>query len=96
MSLVLEGVEYYTMKDAVCLLSVSRQTIWRWRRDRKIPQGQLFRQKHLLFTSSEFRQIAAFANRLEPVPPNRLQLGFLSQSLWSEPASDPRETKRHG
>ena len=96
MSLSVEGITYYTMKDIVSQLSVSRQTLWRWRREGKIPQGQLFRDKQLLFTKLEFGQIEAFANRIEPSPRNSLQLSFLNNNGRPEPKFILNGIQRNG
>lgn len=80
MPLTVDAITYYTMKDAVDLLSITRQTLWRWRREGKVPQGRLFRRRRLLFSQSEFGQIEAFANKMESLPVNRLQLSFLNDA----------------
>lgn len=66
MALNVDGVVYCTMGDVVRALSISRQTLWRWRSEGKIPSGRRFRDRQLLFTESELRVIEEFANRIEP------------------------------
>ena len=67
MPLQIGGVAYYTIGEVTKTLSISRQTLWRWRTDGKVPPGHRFRNKQLLFTESEFRTVEEFANRIEPV-----------------------------
>jgi hypothetical protein len=62
---------------------VTRQTLWRWRRQGKIPKGSLYRGKDLVFTLEEASDIRRYANRLEPTP---LQLGLFNGRLHDEDA----------
>lgn len=63
----IEGVDYVSASDAAREVGVSRQTLWRWRQDGKIPVGRRFRDGRVLFTEEEFAEIWRFANRLEPI-----------------------------
>lgn len=66
MPLLIEGVEYFTAADIQRSIGVVRQTLWRWRRARKIPQGRRYRDKRIVFTREEVAAIREFSNRLEP------------------------------
>jgi hypothetical protein len=68
MTIEIEGVQYYTATDVHEELGIARQTLWRWRRDSKIPQGRRHRGYKVVFTAAEMAQIRDFANRLEPLP----------------------------
>ena len=75
MPIQIEAVEYFTAADIQRSIGVARQTLWRWRRDRKIPQGRRYRGKRIVFTREEVEAIREFSNRLEPAdsaPPERL------------------------
>jgi hypothetical protein len=77
MSFVLEGTTYFSAADVIRELRVSRQTLWRWRGDGKIPAGRRFRGHRVLYTADEFDAIREFAHRLEPIdgtPPTQLKL----------------------
>jgi beta-N-acetylglucosaminidase len=50
-------------------LNVSRQTLWRWRAEDKIPAGHVYR-KQLVFTEEEADLVRKYANRVEPARPN--------------------------
>lgn len=63
----ISGIKYFTIADIVKKLGLARQTIWRWRRERKIPAGHRFRGKLILFTEDEIEKILQFANRIEPI-----------------------------
>lgn len=66
MPIEVEGVEYFTATDIQREVGVVRQTLWRWRRDRKIPQGRRYRDKNIVFTRAEVEAIREYSNRLEP------------------------------
>lgn len=66
MPIEIEGVEYFTAADIQREVGVVRQTLWRWRRARVIPQGLRYRNKSIVFTRAEVEVIREYANRLEP------------------------------
>lgn len=76
----IDGVDYFSMAEVILATGVCRQTVWRWRKAGRIPQGQLFRDRKILYTESEFRAIREFASRVDPVepvdvdPPDQLRL----------------------
>ena len=63
----LESSEYWSAAELIRELHVSRQTLWRWRRLRKIPVGRRFRDGQILFTAAEADSIRHYANKVEPV-----------------------------
>ena len=66
-ALEIEGVKYIAAASVTQGLGVTRQTLWRWRLDGKIPQGHRFRNRRLFFTETEVESISEFANRIEPI-----------------------------
>jgi len=66
MAVEISGVRYYSTAAVLTEVDVSRQTLWRWRKDGLIPQGHRFRNGRLLFTRAEFDAILSYANRIEP------------------------------
>ena len=66
MTITVDGIEYATATELLDELKISRQTLWRWRQQGKIPSGRLHRNNKLVFTSEEAASIRGFANRLEP------------------------------
>jgi protein involved in temperature-dependent protein secretion len=64
---VIDGVRYHSVSEIEDELHVSRQTLWRWRREGSIPVGQRFRNRQVLFTDAEVQAIRGFANRLTPI-----------------------------
>jgi excisionase family DNA binding protein len=74
MTLKIRGLVYFTASEIAERLAVSRQTLWRWRQDGKIPPGHRFRNRHVIYTPAEVDEIERFANRIDPIdPPDTLQ-----------------------
>lgn len=80
MPLVIDGVKYYKSKEITGRLSVTRQTLWRWRSNGKIPYGHRFRDKQVIFTESELKEIEDYANRIEPLDIDSPQLSLFSNN----------------
>jgi hypothetical protein len=66
MPIDIEGVTYFSATDIHRAIGVARQTLWRWRKARKIPQGRRYRDRQVLFTKDEVDMVREYANRLEP------------------------------
>jgi len=60
------GVQYYSTTFVLAEVGISRQTLWRWRREQLVPKGHRFRNGQLLFTRSEYQKILEHANHIEP------------------------------
>jgi len=76
-SIEIDGVEFFGLADVADELEVSRQTLWRWRRNGNIPAGSRFRDRRVFFTSTEVEKISRYANRIEPIDqpnPNQMSL----------------------
>jgi len=81
MPIEIEGVAYYSAAEVCRELHLTRQTLWRWRQDRKVPTGRRYRNHQLLFTSEEMAAIRQYANRLEPAdPPVGIQMKLFTAS----------------
>jgi hypothetical protein len=62
-----DGISYFSAADVARDCGVTRQTLWRWRGDGKIPQGVRYRDKQVLFTAEDLNRIREFAHRIKPV-----------------------------
>jgi excisionase family DNA binding protein len=70
MAVDVNGIRYLSATEIAKQIGVSRQTLWRWRNDGKIPLGRRYRDRQILFTEDELQQILAFANRVESLTPS--------------------------
>lgn len=61
------GQQFFTNNEVSEQLSVSRQTLWRWREKGRIPPGVRYRTRQVLFTADEVMAIREYANKLEPI-----------------------------
>lgn len=66
MPIEINGDRYVLATEAAETAGVTRQTLWRWRRDGKIPAGHKYRGRQIVFTYDELDLIQQFAERLEP------------------------------
>ena len=66
MPLKVGGKTFYKAKEVAQLAGVSRQTLWRWQRDDKIPSGRRYRGRERLYTLEEAQTVHAYAHRMEP------------------------------
>lgn len=69
MPIVIDQVEYFTAADIQGDLGIARQTLWRWRKAARIPQGRRYRDRQVVFTRPEVEAIREYSNRLEPASP---------------------------
>ncbi|MFL6450935.1 MAG: helix-turn-helix domain-containing protein [Bryobacteraceae bacterium] len=78
MPITIAGQTYHSASELADELGISRQTLWRWRDQKKIPPGLRYRSGQVLFTDDEAQTIREFANRLEPIepgtPPSQMKL----------------------
>lgn len=67
MPIEIQGVAYHATAEITKELGISRQTLWRWRQEGKIPQGSRFRDRQIVFSPAEREAIREYAHHLEPV-----------------------------
>ena len=79
MPLEIAGAEYVTTAEVCRLVGISRQTLWRWRQDARIPSGRRFRGQRLVFSREDVDQIRQYASLLEPADqPPKAQLSLFN------------------
>ena len=79
MAIDIAGTSYIAANELLAELNISRQTLWRWRREGNIPVGHRFRDGKVVFTEAEADEIRQFANRVEPIDEaERNQLGLFN------------------
>lgn len=76
----IRGMEYFSQSEVADRIGVDRTTLWRWKKEGKVPTGRKFpRGKQVLYTASEVTEIEEFAFRLEPIDEvDRSQIGLFS------------------
>ncbi len=65
MPIEVNGTRYLSATEVADRAEVSRQTIWRWRKNGLIPLGRRYRNGQVLFTEDEASEVELYANRLE-------------------------------
>ena len=64
-------LDYLTTNEVCDRVGVSRQTLWRWRLENKVPSGRRLRGRQLLFGLQEVEEIERYATHLEPAESRR-------------------------
>ena len=67
MPIEIEGVQYLTRTEVLDEVAVTRQTLWRWQREGKVPAGFRYRGRQVVFGPGDVAAIRDFAHRLEPI-----------------------------
>ncbi len=67
MTVEINGNKYSQITEVAELVGISRQTLWRWRRDGSIPIGRKYRGRQIIYTQDEIELIRQFAERIEPI-----------------------------
>lgn len=65
---------YFSVNEVLGDTGVSRQTLWRWRQDGKVPRGHRFRDRQVLFDEGEFQAIRSYATHVERLDEGARQL----------------------
>ena len=63
----INGISYLSATELLETVDVTRQTLWRWRQEGKIPAGHRFRGRQVVFSPEEVSVIQEYANRIEPI-----------------------------
>lgn len=64
----INGAIYVVATALATELGISRQTLWRWRSEERIPAGHVYR-KQLVFSEDEASLVRQYTDRLEPALP---------------------------
>lgn len=72
----IDSKTYFSHEEVAEKVGVSRQTLWRWRSEGKIPSGHQYRGRRVLFSEEEFELIEKFAHRLEPIATTSEQMNL--------------------
>ena len=63
----INGINYLRSSELLKSVGVSRQTLWRWRQEGKVPAGHRYRGRHVVFSPDEVKAIREYANRIERI-----------------------------
>lgn len=61
-----DGIEYFAATAVARSVGISRQTLWRWRTEGKVPTGHRFRTGEIFFTRDEADRVREYATLFEP------------------------------
>ena len=67
MSVIIDDVRYYSASEVMRELGITRQTLWRWRQEGKVPSGHRYRNRQVLFSADDLEIVRKHANRIEPI-----------------------------
>ncbi|MCU0834297.1 MAG: helix-turn-helix domain-containing protein [Chromatiaceae bacterium] len=70
MAIEINGLTYLLLSEVADQVNVTRQTLWRWRQDGRVPLGHKFRGRHVIYTPAEVAAIRDYANRIDPIEPS--------------------------
>lgn len=76
-------INYLSASELLGELGVTRQTLWRWRQQGKVPAGHRLRNRMVVFSPGEVEEIRAFANQMEPIQTDAMaapQLNLFEQT----------------
>ena len=67
MSVLINGQTFLSAVELLEELDISRQTLWRWRTEGRVPSGRRYRTGQVLFTPEEAERVKDHAHRVEPI-----------------------------
>ncbi len=67
MAVEINGINYLSASELLKTVSVTRQTLWRWRQEGKVPAGHRYRGRRVVFSPDEVEAIHEYANRIERI-----------------------------
>lgn len=67
MPIEINNTNYLLATEVAEIIGITRQTLWRWRRDGRVPSGNKYRGRQILYTREELEEIRQFSERLEPL-----------------------------
>jgi predicted DNA-binding transcriptional regulator AlpA len=70
---------YFSVNEVLADTGISRQTLWRWRQDGKVPAGHRFRDRQILFDEEQFEAIRTFATHIERLDAEARQLTLFTR-----------------
>jgi predicted site-specific integrase-resolvase len=80
MPVLINGTEYLSAAEMMRELGISRQTLYRWRQEGKVPSGHRFRDGKILFTREQADEIRDFALHVERADVARDQMRLFKRS----------------
>jgi len=75
---------YFSVNEVLVDTGVSRQTLWRWRQNGRVPPGHRFRDRQILFDEEEFHAIRSFATHVERLDEGARQLRLFRNGTVSD------------
>jgi predicted DNA-binding transcriptional regulator AlpA len=70
---------YFSVNEVLADTGISRQTLWRWRQDGKVPAGHRFRDRQILFDQEQFEAIRSYSTHVERLDAEAQQLTLFTR-----------------
>jgi len=91
MAIIIDGARFYSLQEVAVLVSISRQTLWRWRQEGRVPKGHRHRGRQVLFSERELELVWRQAGNLSLGASSVRSEIYLDNAATTQPLSDVRD-----
>jgi len=91
MATVIDGARFYSLQEVADQVSISRQTLWRWRQEGRVPKGHRHRGRQVLFSERELELVWRQVGNLSLGASSVRSEIYLDNAATTQPLSDVRD-----